>query len=116
MATAVTARIELHPERPEDWLQHGFESLYDLSWRDCFDAQVAAMKKRFYQLRSSVAALERLSAKESVTSVDSIEDVLPLLFDHRVYKNYPLSLIERRDIGKLNGWLNRLTTLDLSKM
>lgn len=116
MATAVTARIELHPERPEDWLQHGFESLYDLSWRDCFDAQVAAMKKRFDQLRSSVAALERLSAKESVTSVDSIEDVLPLLFDHRVYKNYPLSLIERRDIGKLNGWLNRLTTLDLSKM
>lgn len=116
MVAAVTARIELDPERPQDWLEHGFEPLFDLSWRDCLGAQVAAMKKRFDQLKSSVAALERLAVKEGVTSIDSIEDLLPLLFDHRVYKNYPLSLIESRDIGKLNGWLNRLTTLDLSKM
>ena len=51
-----------------------------------------------------------------MTSVDSIEDILPLLFDHRVYKNYPLSLIETRNIPKLHAWLDRLTTLDLSGM
>lgn len=116
MVTAATARIELNPDRPQDWLDRGYEALYELSWRDCLDAQLTAMGKRFDQLSGSVAALERLAKKEGVTSVGSIEDVLPLLFDHRVYKNYPLSLIEKRDIAKLNGWLDRLTTLDLSKM
>src|SRR5699024_11098677 len=41
---------------------------------------------------------------------------LPLLFDHRVYKSYPLKLIETRDFPRLNAWLNRLTTHDLSKV
>src|SRR4051812_4408548 len=113
---ATIARTVLDPERPQDWLDHGYEALFALSWRECLDAQVAAMSKRFAQLGTSVAALDRLAKKEGVTAVDSIEDLLPLLFDHRVYKNYPLSIIEKRDIPKLNGWLDRLTTLDLSKM
>lgn len=113
---ATTAHTMLDPERPQDWLDGGYEALFALSWRDCLGAQIAAMSKRFAQLGTSVAALDRLAKKEGVTSVDSIEDVLPLLFDHRVYKNYPLSIIEKRDIPKLNGWLDRLTTLDLSQM
>ncbi len=51
-----------------------------------------------------------------MATIDSIEDALSLLFDHRIYKSYPLSIIEKREIGKLNTWLNRLTTHDLTKM
>lgn len=114
MATSATAPAELNAERPETWLDQGYEPLYEMSWRDCFAPQMAAMSKRFEQLGTSVAALEKLARKEGVTSVESIEDVLPLLFDHRVYKNYPLSLIENRDVKRLNAWLDRLTTVDLS--
>lgn len=73
------AHVALDPARPETWLDQGFERLYELSWRDCLDIQVAAMKLRFEQLGTAVAALERLAKKEGVTSVESIEDVLPLL-------------------------------------
>ncbi len=118
MATAAVqdGHIHLPPESPESWLDHGFEKLYTLSWRDYEGAQLAAMKLRFGQLKDSVASLQRLAKKEGVTTVDTVEDVLPLLYDHRIYKAYPLSLIENRDFPKLTAWLDRLTTHDLSTL
>lgn len=106
----------LSPERPWTWIDDGFEQLYAMSWRDCEEAQIAALKLQFEKLNGPVAALEKLARREGVSAVNSIEDALPLLFDHRIYKSYPLSIIEKREIGKLNTWLDRLTTRDLSKM
>lgn len=103
-------------DRPGSWLDDGFERIYELSWRDYYEIQLQIMKRRFEQMSVSVAALERLAKRQGVESVDSVEDVLPLLFDHRIYKSYPLNLIEKRDIPKLNAWLGRLTTHDLSKV
>ena len=106
----------LSPENPENWLDNGYEPLFARSWRDFEGVQLEALRRRFDQHKDSVAALQKLVKREGVTAVDSIEDALPLLFDHRVYKSYPLSLIENRDIAKLTGWLGRLTTHDLSKV
>ena len=113
MAAATTV-VELDTDRPETWLDQGYEPLFAISWKDCYEAQMTAMKKRFERLSGSLAALDRLARKEGVTAVECLDDVLPLLFDHRVYKNYPLSLIENRDVGRLNAWLDRLTTVDLT--
>ncbi len=106
----------LSPDAPERWLDDGYEPLLQTSWRDFEEVQLEALKRRFDQQKNAVAALERLAKREGVESVDSVEDALPLLFDHRVYKSYPLALIEKRDIAKLNSWLGRLTTHDLSKV
>lgn len=108
--------VQLSPDNPGEWLKRGYEPLFELSWRDYEEAQLAALKRQFGSLITSVAALERLAKREGVTAVDSLQDALPLLFDHRVYKSYPLSLIEKRDIAKLNGWLDRLTSHDLTKV
>ena len=116
MSELAADTIELSPDAPESWTDPPFEQLFALSWRDLQDVQLAALKKQFDQFRDSVAALEKLAKRESVSSVDSIEDALPLLFDHRVYKSYPLAIIEKRDIAKLNSWLDRLTTHDLSQV
>lgn len=116
MTDTLTKPAVLDPDCPECWIDGGFEPLYAMSWRDCVEPQMAALRKRFAKFQGSVAALDKLASREGVTSVDSIEDILPLLFDHRVYKNYPLSLIETRNIPKLHAWLDRLTTLDLSGM
>lgn len=112
----MTTIAELAPEAPETWLDHGFERLYAMSWRDYEDAQIAALRLRFDALGQSVAALEKLARREGISGIERIEDALPLLFDHRVYKSYPISIIEKRDIAKLNSWLSRLTTHDVSSM
>jgi len=111
-----TEAVRLDPQTPWTWIDEGYEPLYAMSWRDCEDAQLAALKLQFDKLSGQVAALDKLAKREGVANVDSVEDALPLLFDHRIYKSYPLSIIEKRDIGKLNSWLDRLTTHDLSKM
>jgi hypothetical protein len=116
MTDAVLDTPTLSPERPGTWLDHGFEPLYAMSWREVEDVQLKALQLQFEKFSTSIAALEKLAKREGVSHVDSIEDALPLLFDHRVYKSYPLSLIEKRDIGKLNAWLGRLTTHDLSQV
>ena len=108
--------VRLSPDSPETWLDDGFETLYAMSWHDYEEVQLAALKKRFDHLSQEVAALGKLARREGVGTIDRLEDVLPVLFDHRVYKSYPISIIEKRDIGKLNSWLNRLTTHDLTAL
>jgi len=116
MAHAAIDTSHLSPEAPDTWLDHGFEPIYELSWRDYADVQLTALKLHFAKVSGRVAALDKLADREGIKSIDSIEEGLPLLFDHRVLKNYPLSLIETRDVGRLNSWLDRLTTHDLSKV
>lgn len=114
MATAIQATLS--PDAPADWLKDGIYPLLEMSWRDYEYAQLGAVKMRFEQLKDSVSALEKLAKRQGVTSIDSLTDALPLFFDHRVYKSYPLAIIEKRDLAKLTQWLDRLTTHDLSKM
>jgi len=106
----------LPADNPAAWPERDILELLALSHRDYFPQQVAALRHRFAQLSGSVAALDKLARRQGVGKVDSIADALPLFFDHRVYKSYPLALIEQRDLGKLTGWLDRLTTHDLGKM
>lgn len=77
-------------------------------------AQRAALSRRFAALRPAVDALDKLATKQGIERVEEIADVVPVLFDHRVYKAYPLSLIEKRNFKRLTAWLGRLTTHDLS--
>jgi len=114
--TEVAELAELNPDCPETWIDDGYERLYEMSWRDCEAAQTAALIKRFDQFKDSVAALSKLAKREGISAISGVEDALPLLFDHRIYKSYPLTLIEKRDIAKLNSWLDRLTTVNLSEM
>lgn len=116
MTEAVLEKSGLSPENPGHWLDGGYERLLAMSWRDCIDVQLQIIQRRFAELVPQVAALEKLAKREGITQIDSFEDALPLFFDHRVYKSYPLSLIETRDFPKLTGWLNRLTTHDLTRM
>jgi hypothetical protein len=101
---------------PAAWPARGFETLYTLSRKDYEPLQLAVLQRRFDQFRDSVEALQRLVSRQGVTRIDSFGDALPLFFDHRVLKNYPLNIIETRNFEKLTAWLNRLTTHDLSRM
>src|SRR5580658_722937 len=114
--TASEPSLSLLPTHPGSWTQYKYEPLLQLELKDVEPLQLAALQLRFTQMKDSVAALERLAKKQEVTRIDSFGDALPLFFDHRVYKSYPLSLIETRDFSRLTAWLNRLTTHDLSKL
>jgi hypothetical protein len=110
------ATPNLPPDNPAAWANNRYEDLFDIDRETREKAQLGALQHRFAQLREPVAALRRLADKQGVERINSFGDALPVFFDHRVYKSYPLQLIESRDFPKLTSWFNRLTTHDLTKM
>jgi len=80
------------------------------------ELQTEALKQRFEDHRQRIPMLTKLSDKQNITRIDEIDDVLPLLFEHTVYKSYPGFLLEQGQYGKLTRWLDRLTPYDLSAL
>jgi hypothetical protein len=111
----MSRRVEsLPPDDVASWAEQPFEALFSLSRADVEGAQREALIRRFETLRPRVTALDKLASRQGVDRIDAIEDAVAVLFDHRVYKSYPLSLIEKRRFERLTAWLRRLTVHNLS--
>jgi hypothetical protein len=108
--------ISLLPDNPGAWTYRRFEDLFALPREEREKLQLEAVRINFARLRNRVPALKKLADRQGVDHIDSIEDVLPVCFDHRVLKNYPIQIIENRDFAKLTQWLDKLTVHDLTKM
>jgi hypothetical protein len=80
------------------------------------ELQTEALKMRFEDRRHRIPMLTKLAEKQNITSISEIDDVLPLLFEHTIYKSYPSFLLENGEFGKMTRWLDRLTPYDLSKV
>ena len=76
--------------------------------------QLAALRARFDGLRGRVAVLAVLADQQAITTIDTLDDAAPLLFQHTIYKSYPVKLLLRHRFTDLTRWLQRLTTVDLS--
>ncbi len=51
---------------------------------------VEAADQRLRQQRSRIPVLDRLASAVGVSAITSLDDLVPLLFDHTVYKSPPL--------------------------
>jgi len=108
--------ISLLPDNPASWTYRRFEDLYAIPREEREKLQLEAVRINFARMRNRIPALKKLADRQGVDHIDKIEDVLPVCFDHRVLKNYPISIIENRDFAKLTQWLDKLTAHDLSRV
>jgi hypothetical protein len=76
--------------------------------------QLAALRIRFAQLHDRIPVLAAMVAEQGIDEIAEPDEIVPLLFQHSVYKSYPPSLLAGSRFGHLTSWLNRLTTHDLS--
>ena len=77
--------------------------------------QWEGLQLRFEQLRDRIGYLKKLADRDGIDSLETLEDVIPLLFEHTVYKSYPASLLEKSRFGMINSWLEKLTTVSLKQ-
>lgn len=112
--TDTASSVELDPTNVAAWVARPFEELFSLTRAAVEGPQLEALARRFERLRPGVSALDKLAGREGVDGFDSFAGAAPLLFDHRVYKSYPMSIVERRQFDRLTSWLGRLTTHDLA--
>jgi len=108
--------ISLLPDNPAAWTYRRFEDLFAIPREEREKLQLEAVRINFARLRNKVPALKKLADRQGVDHIDKLEDVLPVCFDHRVLKNYPIQIIENRDFAKLTSWLDKLTVHDLTRV
>jgi hypothetical protein len=76
--------------------------------------QAEGLALRFARHVRAIPMLSELADRTGTDALDRVEDALPLLFDHRVYKSYPLSYLEYQQFDLLTGWLSKLTSAPLA--
>jgi hypothetical protein len=80
------------------------------------ELQTEALSMRFEQQKERIPTLAKLADQQGITRIGELDEVLPLLFQHTMYKSYPSFLLEKSQFDKLTSWLNRLTSHDLSQV
>jgi hypothetical protein len=110
MATALTRFID---DVPGLLRQHQRE-VYNNSQVEQDSFRLAVLRQRFATLCGPVKALEKLAALQDTSSIRELDDAVPVLFQHTVYKSYPMPFLEKRRFDALTKWFGQLTTCDLS--
>lgn len=70
-------------------------------------AQVDAL---FRQRLAQVPVLRQRAGAEGIREVRFLEDLVPLLFPHTVYKSYPAQLVDSGRWAQLNRWLSSVSS------
>jgi hypothetical protein len=87
---------------------------YDLAFTLTLDQiaqlHLAGARRRFAELRPGLSVLDKLATEQGIDTIETIDDLAPLLYAHTVYKSYPISYLERARFDKLTKWLQGLTT------
>lgn len=101
---------------PAEYFGHSLSRMHSVPREQLLEMQLSALQVRFSNLRKRIPILEKMADAEGIDRVDSVEDVLPLLFDHAVYKSYPAALLEEGNFNAMNRWLSSLSTHQLESI
>ncbi|OAP33588.1 hypothetical protein A8O16_03360 [Sphingobium sp. 20006FA] len=97
-------------------LYRGWDDLYNMDRKAVEAFQLEAARERFRNLRPAVRALDIQAQQAGVNAIESLNDIVPLLFQHTHYKSYPMSLLEKGRFDMLTKWFDGLTSVDLSEV
>jgi hypothetical protein len=67
---------------------------------------LAAANDLLIERRQQIPVLSRVADSAGIDEISSLEDLVPLLFAHSVYKSYPRSLLDKRRWDGLTNWLD----------
>ena len=111
---SIVADAERFADGPAEYFGHSWYAMQHVAADELAALQFAALRRRFAELRNAIPALTLLADEAGVDTLDELNDVVPLLFPHSVYKSYPSALLVRNRFADLTRWLDRLTTFDLT--
>lgn len=108
--------------RPLSAYANDFMALTKVHQRDLFSrdsAEVDAfrlqvLQRRFTDLKDKVKALGKLASLQGVSDINNLDDAAPILFQHTVYKSYPMPMLENGRFDMLTKWFSQLTAHDLT--
>ena len=95
---------------PVEYFDWSATRMWSMPRADREAKQWEGLQLRFEQLRDRVGYLKKLADRDGIDSLKTVEDVIPLLFEHTVYKSYPASLLEKSRFGMIDRKSTRLNS------
>ena len=74
------------------------------------DLQLEAVRERFTQQIQRIPLLARRAREVGVSEINSLADVVPLLFAHTNYKSYPEAFIDNGQWQNMSRWLQTMSS------
>ena len=74
--------------------------------------QLEAAHDLFVERREQIPLVGRRAEDAGITEIRSLDDLVPLLFAHTVYKSYPVSFAEQGRWDRMLQWLDTLSVQD----
>ncbi|UCP00841.1 hypothetical protein LF844_13890 [Metapseudomonas lalkuanensis] len=108
-------QVELLLTDPVALANHSLQNWLQLSRAEVDELQLAGLKRRFAEMRERIPVLKKLADAEGVEAIERLDDVVPLLFEHTMFKSYPPSLLEKNNFAAINKWLGKLVTPELAE-
>ncbi len=78
--------------------------------------QIAAAHESFARLRPLIPLLDSRAKEAGIDEITSLDDVVPLLFSHTVYKSYPQSFVTKGRWDRLLAWYDSLSAQSLTDL
>jgi hypothetical protein len=73
-------------------------------------AQLEQLRAEFSRLRPVVSSLDRLARDRGLDAIETLSNVVPILFPTAIYRSYPGRWLAQEDVGHLSRWLAQLSS------
>jgi len=110
------AHVEQFIDEPDTFFLEAGIPIHRMPREMIVEAHKRMVVRRFDEQRSRIPMLAKLAESQDIASLSLIDDVVPLLFEHTMYKSYPIALLAGQQFDKLTGWLGKLSMVDLSEV
>ena len=82
---------------------------FDYDPKELAPLQIRALDERFQANKDRIKLLALRARDAEAVAIETIEDVVPLLFPHTAYKSYPESFLIEERWDRLTKWLNTVS-------
>jgi len=83
---------------------------YAARGEDVPELQLQAVAELLDRRRQEIKVLDRRAVDTGTSSIDELQDAVPLLFSHTTYKSYPDAFVSGNNWTGMNAWLSALST------
>src|SRR5580704_2653372 len=102
---SIAADHQLFGDSPAEYFGHSWHAMQHVPAEELAWLQLSTLQRRFDELRDRIPTLQRMATESGIGSIDEPNDLVPLLFQHSVYKSYPASLLLDNRFSELTNWL-----------
>jgi hypothetical protein len=100
-------------DHPAKFFNYSINEMHAIPRARIDELQATALALRFEEQVQKIPMVQKLATNQGITRIDAPEAIVPLLFEHTMYKSYPVSFLGNRQFDKLTAWLNKLTSVEI---